>query len=32
MGKGVKAIENDFRWHGKTPNQKEAQDFISSLL
>lgn len=31
MGKGVKAIENDFRWHGKAPNPKEAEDFISSL-
>lgn len=32
MGKGVKAIENDYRWHGKAPNPKEAEEFISSLL
>ncbi|HPE34125.1 MAG TPA: transketolase [Bacteroidales bacterium] len=32
MGKGVKAIEDDYRWHGKAPGEKEVNYFISLLL
>lgn len=31
MGKGIKAIENDYRWHGKAPSREEADVFIQSL-
>lgn len=31
MGKGVKSIEGDYRWHGKAPNQSEAEDFIRQI-
>lgn len=31
MGKGVKAIENDYRWHGKAPSKEEAEKFIAML-
>ena len=31
MGKGVPSIEGDFRWHGKAPSPKEAEDFIRQL-
>lgn len=31
MGKGVKSIENDYRWHGKAIDQKTAQQMIREL-
>lgn len=31
MGKGVKAIENNYRWHGKAPSKEEAEQFIAAL-
>lgn len=31
MGKGVKSIENDYRWHGKAPTPEQAEAFISEL-
>ncbi len=30
-GKGVKKFENDYHWHGKTPNQEEALMAIDEL-
>lgn len=31
MGKGVKCIEGDYRWHGKAPSKEEAIDFIKQI-
>ena len=31
MGKGAGAIEDDYRWHGKTPGQDEVNDFIKQV-
>lgn len=31
MGKGIKAIENDYAWHGKAPSKEQAKEFISEL-
>jgi transketolase len=31
MGKGVKSIEVDYRWHGKAPSQAELQRFLAEL-
>lgn len=31
MGKGIKSIENDYRWHGKVPDQKQAVLFLEEL-
>lgn len=31
MGKGIKKIENDYRWHGKAPSDEEAAQFIHEL-
>ncbi|HPB25963.1 MAG TPA: transketolase [Bacteroidales bacterium] len=31
MGKGVKAIEDNYRWHGKAPSKEEAEQFIAAL-
>lgn len=31
MGKGVKSIEGDYRWHGKAPNSVESQDFLHQI-
>jgi transketolase len=31
MGKGIKEIEGDFRWHGKAPTQEQAKRFIEEL-
>ena len=31
MGKGVPAIEGDYRWHGKAPSAEEAEVFIRQL-
>lgn len=30
-GKGVEFMENEYEWHGKPPNQEEAQDAITYL-
>lgn len=30
-GKGVKAIEGDYKWHGKPPNAEEAEKMIAEL-
>jgi len=30
-GKGVKEWENDYKWHGKVPNKKEAEMAINEL-
>lgn len=30
-GKGIKATEFDFNWHGKTPKPEEAQKFLNEL-
>jgi len=31
MGAGVKSIENDYRWHGKVPNNEELKIFLECL-
>ena len=31
MGRGVKSIENDNKWHGRAPSDKELVDFIFQL-
>jgi len=31
MGRGVKSIEGDYRWHGKAPSKEEAENFIKQL-
>jgi transketolase len=31
MGKGIKEIEGDYRWHGKAPTKEEAIRFIEEL-
>ncbi|MCX7863046.1 MAG: transketolase [Bacteroidales bacterium] len=31
MGKGVKSIENDYRWHGKAPSKEQALQFLKEL-
>ncbi len=30
-GKGVKEIENDYRWHGKPPTKEEAERFLAEI-
>lgn len=30
-GKGIKEMENDYKWHGKPPHQDEAKRFIAEL-
>lgn len=30
-GKGVKEIENDYRWHGKVPTAEEGERFIKEI-
>jgi transketolase len=32
MGKGVKEIEDDYKWHGKAPSKEEAERFIQQLI
>jgi transketolase len=32
MGKGIKTIEGDYRWHGKVPIQEEAKMFVDELM
>lgn len=31
MGRGVKSIENDYRWHGKAPSIEQCEEFIKEL-
>jgi transketolase len=31
MGKGIPAIENDYRWHGKVPGKDQAAEFLEQL-
>ncbi len=31
MGKGVKGIENDHRWHGKPPSKDQVEDFLKQI-
>lgn len=31
MGKGVRSIENDYRWHGKAPRHEELEGFLREL-
>lgn len=31
MGKGVKSIENDHKWHGKAPSMEQAGDFLKQI-
>jgi transketolase len=31
MGKGVKSIEDDYRWHGKAPSPAEGENFILQI-
>ena len=31
MGSGVKSIEDDYKWHGKAPNNQETEEFINQL-
>ncbi len=31
MGKGVKSIEDDYRWHGKAPSKEELELFLKEL-
>ncbi len=30
-GKGIREIERDYRWHGKTPSSEEAKVFLNEL-
>jgi transketolase len=32
MGKGVKSIEDDYRWHGRPPTKDEAEKFIDEIM
>ncbi len=32
MGKGIKSIENDYRWHGKVPDKEQSALFIREIL
>lgn len=31
MGKGITAIEGDYRWHGKAPTREQAIEFIKEI-
>ncbi len=31
MGKGIKSIENDYSWHGKSPSKEQLQVFLKEL-
>jgi len=31
MGKGIKSIENDFRWHGRVPDPQQLDLFLAEL-
>jgi len=32
MGKGVKSIEDDYKWHGKVPSKEQAAAFAKEVL
>ncbi len=32
MGKGVKSIEDDYRWHGKVPSKEQGAAFVKEVL
>lgn len=32
MGKGIKEIEGDYRWHGRAPSPEEAERFVAELV
>jgi transketolase len=31
MGKGIKSIEDDYRWHGKVPSHGQVEDFLKQI-
>lgn len=31
MGRGVKSIENNYKWHGKAPSKEEMDNFINQI-
>jgi len=31
MGKGIKNIEGDYRWHGKAPSKEQAEEMIKEM-
>jgi transketolase len=31
MGKGIRSIEGDYRWHGKVPSLEQAGEFVKQL-
>jgi transketolase len=31
MGKGIKSIEDDYRWHGKVPLPDQVDDFLKQI-
>lgn len=31
MGKGVRSIEDDYRWHGKVPSKDEVETFLNEI-
>jgi transketolase len=31
MGKGIRSIEGDYRWHGKAPSKEQAEEFLKEL-
>jgi len=31
MGKGIRSIEGDYRWHGKAPTREQAEKFLKEL-
>lgn len=32
MGKGIKSIEGDYRWHGKVPSREQLEGFLMELI
>jgi transketolase len=32
MGKGIRSVENDYRWHGKAPSADQSLQFIAELM
>lgn len=31
MGKGVKSIESDYKWHGKVPDLGDVEKFLREI-